>query len=215
MSRFSTFGHSARPVARGGAVTVMARSENGFDLLAQLTGTALERARAALERTDRTLRDSELFPSTIRLLNRYFLTGPSRISPGDLAAILTVVAKTRTGLSGDVTIKTGALVGKGDKDVGGAVARKVAASTKPYHTQVARLDDGEMFRRGAIRIDEAKMLDWQGTVTLLHEATHKYAGTIDYCYFKPDGSEPDGTFNDKAKALINADSYGFFISKCS
>jgi hypothetical protein len=194
-------------------MTVMVKVENDFDLLSKLTGITLERARTALERTDCALREKEFFPSTFRLLHKYFLTGLSRIAPEDLATIQTVVAKTRTGLSGDVTIKTGALVGKDNGDVGGAVSRKTAVSTKPYHTQVARMDDGEVFRRGAIRIDEGKLLDWQGAVTLLHEATHKYAGTIDYCYFKPDGSDPDGPFNDKAKALMNADSYGFFISK--
>jgi hypothetical protein len=213
MSRFSTYGNETRPVAGGANLTVMVKVENDFNLLAQLTGIALERALKALERADRELRESEIFFSTYRLLNRYFLTGPSRIAPQDLATILTVIAKTRTGLSGDVTIKTGPLVGKGNKDVGGAVTRKIAASTKPYHTQVARMDDGEVFRRGAIRIDEEKLTDWRGVVTLVHEATHKYAGTIDYCYFKADGSEPDGVFNDKAKALMNADRYGYFIAK--
>jgi hypothetical protein len=62
---------------------------------------------------------------------------------------------------------------------------------------------------------------WLGAVCLrssLHEASHRFAGTIDYVYFKDDTVNVDevvggGNFDDKAKALNNADSYGWFIIK--
>ena len=50
-------------------------------------------------------------------------------------------------------------------------------------------------------------------VTLIHEASHKYAGTIDYSYFTNDSQRAISTFDDKAKALMNADSYAFFVLK--
>ena len=64
-------------------------------------------------------------------------------------------------------------------------------------------------------------------VTLIHEATHKYAGTIDYCYFQDDGKTPkipeDKRFGAKwnadeksAKwAMMNADSIAWFVYNCS
>jgi Lysine-specific metallo-endopeptidase len=67
---------------------------------------------------------------------------------------------------------------------------------------------------GAMRIDEEALSDEQlGTVTILHEASHKFAGTIDYCYFDKPGKNPKSTFTDKQQALINTDSYGYFIVK--
>jgi hypothetical protein len=64
-------------------------------------------------------------------------------------------------------------------------------------------------------------------VTLIHEATHKYAGTIDYCYFQDDGWTPRTPENkrfgtvwneneqSRAWAIMNADSVAWFVYNCS
>ena len=41
------------------------------------------------------------------------------------------------------------------------------------------------------KIEEPNMTRRIATVTLLHEATHKYAGTWDYCYFDSEGEYPN------------------------
>lgn len=156
--------------------------------------------------------------------HRYFLTQKSGISLGDLQRIQTVINMTRTGLESDVTIKTGAMVGRKWLDNGTFVDKDVHGSVRPrelndmkhdYHNPVVDLDDGKTYRMGAIRIDDKTLgSEVLGLVTLIHEATHKFAGTNDYCYFKKDGITPDGTFNDRAEALKNADSYAWFVYKC-
>jgi hypothetical protein len=82
---------------------------------------------------------------------------------------------------------------------------------KPYHNVVANLDTGVMKKAGAIRIDENRFMSDNGVKTFIREASHKYAGTIDYCYFKDADMTPRSTFDDKSQALINADSYAWFV----
>jgi hypothetical protein len=122
----------------------------------------------------------------------------------------TVIVQTWTGLSGDVTIKVGKLVAseKEKKDVAaGEGTRKVSPEhvagqvsgrvqedvkkEKVYHTVVPNLvpegvlEEPISYVRGAIKLREDRVLGPlnTGTLTLIHEATHKYAGTRDYSYF--------------------------------
>jgi hypothetical protein len=128
-----------------------------------------------------------------------------------MQSVITLVAN---GMGSDMTIKVGTLVGRNDKDVHGSVRQTMKADTKSYHTRTVDLDDGKTWRMGAMRIDEATLQSGDlGVVTLIHEATHKYAGTNDYCYFKDNAVDPRGTFNDKTEALKNADSYAWFVFK--
>jgi hypothetical protein len=47
-------------------------------------------------------------------------------------------------------------------------------------------------------------------VTLIHEATHKFMGTVDRFYLGMGGEIPDGF--DSEDALMNADSYAWFAN---
>jgi hypothetical protein len=122
-TRFGVSGPSS-PVTGGGNLTVMTRDHNAFDLLSSLTQQRLEKALMHLEKIDRRLRYSRVNHHVVRYAHRYFLTDPDKIASHDLAAIQVIVTKIRNGLSGDVTIKAGANVGRNDKDVSGAVRQR-------------------------------------------------------------------------------------------
>lgn len=98
---------------------------------------------------------------------------------------------------------------------GKVTGRRTAAgqpepSTKPFHTNVVNLKDGLEWRKGAIHIYSPRLNQGRdGVRTLIHEATHKYAGTEDYHYLDGSGTPPSG-FTDPQRALRNADSYAWF-----
>jgi len=150
-----------------------------------------------------------------RYANRYFLTG-KKLDATDINTIKSVITKTLNGISSDTM---GVKIVKSDPTVNGSVnGMRVGNAPKlhsqPYHNNVADMSDGTVWRQSAIHITGDRLgLGRLGVQTLIHEATHKYAGTEDYCYFSYDGSTPSGTFTDKKRALQNADSYAWFVLK--
>jgi hypothetical protein len=203
----------------GGVLTIRARDQGYLTSLSGILGDDIKLARTYLANTLAQLQNQQPPGAVLKYAHRYFLTPENAIPAPDLQKILSVIVKTGNGLAGDQTIKVGLLVGRDDKDVHGSVRQRMRANTKSYHNQAVDLDDGDTWRMGAMRID-ADTLEKGGrlgVVTLIHEATHKYAGTNDYCYFKNNSRDPNpGTgksFNDKAEALKNADSYAWFTYK--
>jgi hypothetical protein len=191
---------------------LMTECENDWKQLLQVVGYAIEDARTLLALTDAQLRAKRLSDELIRYANRYFLTGKDKISDPDLATISDTVTKIWAGLSGekgDVTLKVGTEAG-----VHGLVKRKAKPDTWAYHNRMDFADGVQDRRVGAIHVSANRMAQGRlGVKTLIHEASHKYAGTIDYRYFNDDSKTPRGAFDDKARALVNADSYGWFILK--
>lgn len=130
---------------------------------------------------------------------------------------------TRTGLSSDVTIKVGKRVGAREgpdrpgTEVSGSVTGRISTKTsKDYHNTVPDLvPEGELqgpdYIRGAIRLRDSTVIGGLGALTLIHEATHKYAGTIDYRYYLERQRRWSGPLEEPAKAIINADSYAWFV----
>lgn len=186
-------------------------------------GSELANAQQLLQTTMAQLNRHELGASGKRFAARYFLvpdTGPSK---EDLEKIKKIIEMTMNGLgSSKMTIKIGLMAGKNDDgsddDVHGEVTQRPRSAPRTkhsYHNTVRDLDDGKKYVTGAIRMDQDTLLKGGrlAVVTLIHEATHKYAGTNDYCYFDDDSYTPDGTFDDKNEALKNADSYAWFIYK--
>jgi hypothetical protein len=213
MTRFAT-SHDHTTKA-GKTLTLMTRSELGHDLLKKVVRKDLEAALKLLESADALLRAKKHSKDLLRYAHKFFLTDEKTIAAADLTTIQTIVTKIWNGLAGDVTIKAGTNVGRNDKDVSGAVrGRETVGTARSYHNVEVDLDDNKPKTMGAIRMDQETLLDGRlGVVTLIHEASHKYAGTIDYCYLKNADQTPRGTFDDKSKALINADSYGWFVVK--
>lgn len=142
---------------------------------------------------------------------------------------------------GDVVLKVGEYVGRHGKtpQQGELVAGEVSMTGKDKWStaRLAKVEkgkdpDGKTFKKGyynnvvwqgeggagesvrvarAIKIDIHRLRGSLATKTLVHEASHKYAGTIDYCLFGDAADNPpQSMFQSVDSALKNADSYGWF-----
>jgi hypothetical protein len=209
----------------GKTLTVMIR-KGSSSVIADTAAEVLEEARKVLKKAHAFVHESPLPERTLKLAERYFLTPSGGIPEASLDLIKSVIGKTRTGLSGDVVLKTGDILsGEKDdstrgqvlkKDIGQAAfdAKTLSHPDRNYQTFVKSLDPAQgnnHYRRGAMHVTTGRLKSLFGVKTFIHEATHKYAGTIDYVYFDDDGATPIETFDDPAKALINADSHAWFI----
>ncbi len=209
------FKHERSTEVGGTTLQVKIRHSGHRTQITDKLGGELGKARELLQVTLAQLNGPKLGSACKRFCARYFLTPATGPSPADLDKIKNVLLLTANGLNADMTVKVGLNVGRNDKDVHGSVRQRGGAPTKPYHTEIIDLDDGETWRTGAIRMDQTTLLTGGrlAVVTLIHEGTHKFAGTNDYCYFKDDALTPNGVFTDKNEALKNADSYAWFAYK--
>jgi hypothetical protein len=141
--------------------------------------------------------------------------------------ITQVVTKTLNGLMGPQYLKVGDIASTAGRNTIGVISSKDVnefQKTKPYHNVVRELSSGkdgpapkdaEHRRMGAIQIDSRYFFSDDeltgGLIALIHEATHKYAGTQDEFYVTEEfvKRKNDNTFQGKsyAKAIVNADSY--------
>jgi hypothetical protein len=181
--------------------------------LAAAASNALTNARLYLAKTLEVL-DGPMGVFQKRFAQTYFLTGPDGLTGSNLARVKQVLLLTRNGLASDVTIKAGSNVGKGDGSPLGVVSRnETKVVSQPYHNRFTKTQDGKTYTYGAIRLDEVRLRTELGAQTLIHEATHKYAGTADYYYFGSASGATDKSYSQlsKEKALDNADSYAWFV----
>jgi hypothetical protein len=221
MTRFTVGGDTTWGRGKGvqGSTTILAENQAGFDNWAGMAANAVADAIKLLERVDAQLHNKKPSDKVVKYASRYFLTDAKSISEADLDIIKTVITKTRNGLSGNVTLKVGVEKGGTRGYVTGKRQNGAARpATQGFHNVAASMDDGREWRQGAIHVSGARFEDERlGVKTLIHEATHKYAGTIDYVYMHDDGTgsrgDPSATFDNKTKALMNADSYAWFVLK--
>lgn len=211
----------------GRTLTVMIRP-GVDDTIADAAGAVLQRARRCLETASGAVcHGSEPSPTARDLARTYFSAGQA-LTEGDWNTIRTVITKTRTGLEGDVVLKTGTVL-KGampghqgavhntvvsQAEVDGKVPSKPGKSHQTFVGSMKPEHAGIPIRRGAIhlRSDLLSSDPELGIVALIHEATHKYAGTWDYAYFDEEtGSRSVPPITDKTSALGNADSYAWFV----
>lgn len=148
-------------------------------------------------------------------------------SPRELNLMLQVLAKTLNGLIGSQYMKVGDISATSGRSTIGQVTLRDAAKsdkTKPYHTIVKGMSasdkkpspsDVTRYRIGAITVSSSYFFSDDdlhgGLVTVIHEATHKFAGTVDEFYITEDFMKQrnDPTYKGKSlrSAIINADSY--------
>lgn len=212
MSRFKRTQDYSR--SNGTTLTLMAKHKRYLPRLNGVILAHLDRALRRIERTMGQLNAPTPNAAVLKYAHRYFLTPKDSVPDYVLNFIKPIIVQVQNGLSGDVTIKTGGRVGSGNSDDNGEVNFTTADGHKSYHNRVFDYEDKEMVTTGAIKIDKDRLTQGiLGMKTLIHEASHKYAGTTDYCYFKDDGETPRTTFDDLAQAVINADSYAWFIVK--
>ena len=209
------FKHERSTEVGGTTLQVKIRHSGHRTQITDKLGGELGKARELLQVTLAQLNGPKLGSACKRFCARYFLTPATGPSPADLDKIKNVLLLTANGLNADTTVKVGSNAGRGDENVHGQVEQTMKPASKPYHNQVLDLDDGLTWRAGAIKMRQNTLLHGGrlAVVTLIHEGTHKFAGTNDYCYFEDDALTPDGVFTDKNEALKNADSYAWFAYK--
>jgi hypothetical protein len=202
-------------------VKVDHRAYGLFDLSDRAAEIVYE-SRVVLQETIAQLHTYPISRKLNKLASQYFLTDPGRISEEDLHIVRGILLLTSNGLAADVTLKIADRVAKAptpDDDAVGEVTAKSGTGikpkpSKPYHTFVHDLGDQRDQRYGAIKIEASRLMHKHrilAITTLIHEATHKYAGTIDYNYTLLD----EGVIADKNMALKNADSYAWFALDAS
>jgi len=159
--------------------------------------------------------EKPLMTDTLAAARTYFLL-PGQPTITERVQMRKVLTSTLTGLSGDMTLKVGDL---GGNTMGSVTSRMTSVQSKPYHNFRPRMELGSQhWRAGAVHLDSASLAG-DGELALclvIHEATHKYAGTRDYCYFEgPQHERQDnlGGFS-RATALSNADSHSWFAVRC-
>ncbi|MBV8191291.1 MAG: hypothetical protein JO339_28915 [Alphaproteobacteria bacterium] len=207
----------------GKTLTVMIPHGTPRAHIADTAATVLVAAREALDKAlEMVNRPHGLEKSEWHLAHRYFLTPKDQPIPDkSLETIRKVIAMTRDGLKGDMVLKTSEKEtdSRGEKRVHGRVTWKAGDEYKEakhsYQSFVKDLtldDSGRLKRRGAIHVESTRLRSKWGMKSLIHEATHKYAGTIDYRYFEDNGVTAEPPLKDPARALINADSYAWFVT---
>lgn len=165
----------------------------------------IAQAKACVTNTITAINGGRINTLATRMAKEYFLTAtPSQAQWNELVRILEL---TKGGLATDFTLKL-----KGDGNFGFVRQHGVEASD-PH----AFLEDGEHWSTHghSIHVSKKRMLKSAelGIVTIIHEATHKYAYTLDHDdrgyrhsddsgYWKP-GLTPEEAFK-------NADSIAYF-----
>lgn len=226
MTRFGFSGDGTWGAGDGArSFSYAAENLEGFNAYLEKARDALARSEAILEATITHL-NNRPGKRAAEVAFRYFKTSPKKLEGDDLAMIKKRLTKTRNGLtSGRLALKIHsgasvendrAAVGKvrwrGEIPDGGRYIQPLP-SKKPYHTTIAPLQKSGVWRAGAIHITRERLYnDDRACRTIIHEATHKYIGTNDYCYFDEDGLGPaDGYYlDDRSFALCNADSFAWF-----
>lgn len=150
-----------------------------------------------------------------------FLTGPGGPSQKQKEEICRVLTMTKTGACGSTTIKVGSSAdANGYVNVHQDMMHKLFMSHK-----VKSLKDGATQYIGRAHVDREYITNdsaenrKRAILTFIHEATHRYAGTVDYddqgyisatTYLAGNGIRFRETGLDTAQALTNADSYAVF-----
>jgi hypothetical protein len=157
--------------------------------------------------------------------------------------IVPILELTQNGLKSDVTIRVAEKITEGNDE--GLVINTPVGDDKKGPGIITRLEDNKKYspsviylkqhafdhavrapkkivreftyKRKTYTVEDPNMTRRIACVTLLHEATHKYAGTWDYCYFDSEGEEPrkpehgqGDVFDDHVKSLQNADGFAWF-----
>lgn len=216
-------------------VLVKESEKGSYDSLTGAAKNCLEDALVRLQKTLALLnKGTRGLDNNVReLASTYFLCDFS--AQKDLDVVIKNVHLISNGLTADVTIKTGSSIAPRNDALKDAAYGAVSSltdfygdgtgfknkSNRNYHTQGPKYGEKDYgqkiwFRDIRIRSDILRN-QILGPVTLLHEASHKYAGTLDYCGFNDDGcgrvEGQDGRGGVVTNALWNADSYGWFIIK--
>lgn len=234
MSRFRA--EEPIPVDGGGTLTVMIQrtvkvndkgdksSTKDVNMpdkyLCECAAQTLDTARKYLSKADEILNKKTL-PAFVDNFGKTYFRTDDKFTNEELKRLKLVLVKTRTGLVGNVIIKTAPAlslkIGPNKwrfNDFNGQVIHKLKEDNmkgKPYYTFSHDQEYDVPTKIGAIHIRSSRLAaitNGLSSKTLIHEGTHKYAETEDYAYFE--NGKPDKTIN-REETFNNADSYAWFF----
>ena len=185
--------------------------------------SVVNKAIDCLGSTHRKLRYAWLYPDVLKYARRYFLFGPHGPSVGQRNHMLAILVLTRNGLTGERTVVIDehglnpdamgwtSAIHVPNNEVANQQAQFPERRFYPDATAQDHIMYGEINVADKLLVGPRK----QGVMTFIHEATHRYANTLD---FGEEGYSTDGVnFNQagltNAMALQNAESYGWFAYK--
>lgn len=190
---------------------------SGPDALAKLEDAAND-ALLLLKYAVRELEQTVIDINVSKQIDYYFLPTGEKLHAEDVAKMIEVLSLTQKGID----LGFGVKFRRSFVDYKGYVKQKNLGGMKPkrtrdYYNEVINPGGTEKKIMGAVSLKYVTLFESKGPEAvhaLIHEATHKFAGTIDYVYFEGDdmldpASKTLTTIRDKAKALNNADSYAW------
>ncbi len=148
-----------------------------------------------------------------RYMARYFLCDSARPDMGDVNTVLKTHELVTNGINTNFNLKVAL-----DDDAHGYVGFRTGFKGVMRGVFSSRHNlgkrNGKTVSRGDIHLDR-DALDDRGLaiITLIHEASHKYASTADFGdsgYLEDDGVDFEAAGLTNAQALRNADSYAWF-----
>jgi hypothetical protein len=184
----------------------------------------LELARELCTRTLSRMADPD--EETIKNAKFYFLFSNNSEFHQYKSTVIRSIDLIRSGLMGDVLLKIYTATTREGLGMYGYVKMRSTASKKGHEAQNyvrafsmhadANNKHYSQKRTGSIHILASRLCDENlGVQTLLHEASHRYAGTHDggdAGYFESDGTPGTAfTLTDAKAAVHNADSFAWFI----
>jgi hypothetical protein len=192
---------------------------------------SLAEALQHLARAIRKLTQPLGHPEIKKYAQRYFLI--QQLTSGLIKQIKAILLRTQAGLAGEgqrVTIRVAEQLT--ERDDWGIVNKDPVEESVEGLNIVRGLQDQQKYKRGDIHVkmllfkrdpdpdfpnhaDVLRRRQRLACVTLIHEATHKFAGTWDYCAFDDDGlgPKPKEKLDNQASALQNADGFAWFAYK--
>jgi hypothetical protein len=197
------------------------------EVIADIATVARERLEAAIKilaRAEMKLNKKPWPESVGNAAEKYFLPDGGSLYDEDKLKIILAVSNTKRGLLNDLEknkllIKTSDII-KGGPHVSGQVTVinpdiLKEKGLKYYHCRTQEIYSESYIITGPIHIKETFLRhDIFGALVLIHEATHRYAGTVDHAYYAIEslGNIIDTKISN-SKSLSNADSYAWFIMK--
>lgn len=242
MTRFNN-PPAERRMDNGHRLRILGGGKDNPSGLAVVADGALKEARLRLHRAFERLGQADPpGPLARPLLGTYFFLDPVNPNASAVNKVRATMELVKNGLQSDITLKVGPEIEskRGDGDVNGSVtlnrhmSNQSAAKAvlkkwqegKDWYNLVPDVNGRYALANGAIKISTARLMQDLGVKTLLHEASHKYAGTEDEWYYRDDWPDAlvlirdklspvddTGTLRPEApkRALRNADSFAWFV----
>ena len=202
------------------SVTIATENLSGFDKYKDKMKAAV---REATLRLGNAFKNTDIEPQedVVQALRKYFLLEKPYDAEA-IAKIRSVILMTKLGLGeGPIQVKIHDAADMHNPQYLGYVRMRAPdtirkTNAKTHYTTPTYMADSTQRRVGAMHLKGSALSLGRSndvaTRLLIHEATHKFAGTYDYHYFTTlDGAQGTDPWGDKRQALANADSYAWFV----